>query len=57
MGNRLIFLYLVIVVINWGVTTHDRVNVEMTRRLSRETVLVGKSARATLNGDEESKRK
>ena len=53
MDNRLIFLYLVTIVISWGVTTFDQIGVEMTPRLSRKTVLIGKSVRATLSGDEE----
>ena len=57
MDNRLIFLCLVLVVISWGVTRDEGTSVEMTQRLIRKTVAIGKSVAMTLSGDEKSEAK
>jgi len=51
MDNRLIFLYLLLIVISWGGTGLDKLNVLLIWRLKDESVLVGKSARMTASLD------
>ena len=54
MDNRLIFLYLLIIVISWGGTGHDKLSVLLIWRLKDKSVLVGKSARMTVSLDGDS---
>ena len=51
MDNRLIFLYLLVVVMSWGRTGFDKLSILLIWCLKGESVLVGKSARTTASLD------
>ena len=51
MGNRLIFLYWLIIITSWGKTGHDKLSVLMIQRPKSKSVLVGKSAKTTVSFD------
>jgi len=53
MDNRLIFLYLLVVVMSWGRTGFDKLSTLLIWCLKDESVMIGKSVimTASLDGD------
>ena len=54
MDNRLIFLYLLMIIMSWGRTGFDKLSVLLIWRLKGESVMIGKSVIMTANLDENS---